>query len=245
MKRLRNPAPALLVAAMAVCALISPASAQTNAPPAAPAARVPGSILAPPLHKFRAVDADNKSILLNRPGLITLVLGTSEDSQDAARSAGKSLYPLRGRPDFQLIVVVDLRDSIATWVPSIVLSQMRANLDREAVVLKPYFLKNGNKTDPRKSSYVVADFSGTVGPQLGWNETSDDLRGILFGADGREIQRWNKIEDMTKMQADVRTAIEALIESDEAKAAIEAKTQGSKLLQPQTPHPPLLPPMPN
>jgi hypothetical protein len=192
--------------------------------------------------KIRAVDADNHTLLLNRPGLITLVLGTGEDSQDEARTAGKAMYALRGRPDFQLIVVVDLRDSIANWVPSVVLSRMRASLDNEAIILKPYYLKNGNKSDPRKSSYVIAEFKGTICPRLGWTESSNNLRGILFGADGREIQRWDKVDDMAKLQTDVRVAIQALIDADQAKAAAAAKTpQGTKLLQPQAPHPPLLP----
>ena len=225
---------------MTACALASFAPAQTTAP-SAPATHAAVSIAAPPLRKFKAVDADNHVILLNRPGLITLVLGTNEDSQNGARAAGKSMYPLQGRPDFQLIVVVDLRDSIATWVPAIVLAKMRSNLDHEAIELKPYFLKNGNKSNPRKSSYVIPDFKGTICPQLGWTESSDHLRGILFGADGREIQRWDKIDDMGRLQTDVRAAIQALIEADQAKAAAAAKTQGTKLTQPPAPHPPLLP----
>jgi hypothetical protein len=239
--RLRNPIPFPLLVVTVFCVLALSARAQTNAPSAHPAV----SIAAPPLRKFRAIDADNRTILLNRPGLITLLLGTNEDSQDAARAAGKAMYPLRGRADFQLIVVVDLRDSLATWVPSIVLAQMRSNLDHEAIELKPYFLKNGNKSNPRSSSYVIPDFSGTICPQLDWSESSDNLRGILFGADGREIERWDKIDDMAKLQTDVRAAIQAFIDADKEKAVAAAKTQGSKLIQPPAPHlplPPLTPP---
>jgi hypothetical protein len=198
----------------------------------------------PHVRKIKATDADDHSILINRPGLVTVVLGTSEDSQDAARAAGKVMYPLQGRPDFQLIVVVDLRNSIATWVPSVVLGRMRSSLDGEAVELKPYFLKNGNKSNPRFSSYVVPDFSGTVCPQLGWTDGSDDLRGILFGVDGREITRWDKIDDMGKLQSDTRAAIQALIDADKAKAAAIPKIQGSKLIQQPPQHPPMLPAMP-
>ncbi len=239
-----DPLPALLAAGLLSCALASSALAQTNT---FSALTVPGAhpaAAAPRVRKFRALDADNHIILLNHPGLVTLVLGTNEDSQDAARAAGKAVYPLQGRPDFQLIVVVDLRNSIATWVPSIVLAKMRANLDHEAIELKPYFLKNGNKSNPRTTSYVIPDFSGTICPQLGWSTGSDQLRGILFGVDGREIERWDKIEDMAKLQNDVRAAIQVLVDADQAKAAAAAKTQGTKLLQPKTPHPPLPPPMP-
>jgi hypothetical protein len=238
-----NQNPTLLAMALLVFAFASSTEAQTNAPTVQathPVAATP----APLPRKIKAIDADNRNILLNRPGVVTVVLGTNEDTQDAARAAGKAIYPFQGRPDFQLIVVVDLRDSIATWAPSIVLSRMRASLDGEAIELKPYFLKNGNKGNPRKTSVVIPDFSGTVCPQLGWPGGADDLRGILFGVDGREIKRWDKITDMTKLDTDVRAAIQALIDADKAKAAAAAKTQGSKLLQPSTQHPPLLPAMP-
>lgn len=216
------------------CALPSSgASATTTAAPA---------VSLPPLRKFKAVDADNHNVLINRPEVITLLLGTNEDSQDAARQAGKAVHIFQGRPDFQLMVVVDLRDSIASWVPSVVLAQMRTNLDSEALELKPFYLKNGNKGNPRNGSHVIADFKGTICPQLGWTETSDNLRAILFGADGREIKRWDKLEDMNQLQADVRAAIQAFMNARQAKAAAAAKSQGTKLLQPPNPGPPLLPP---
>lgn len=228
------------------CALVWGAIAPVDAaptPPLAPADRSGGTAFAlPPLRKFKAVDADNHNILINRPGLVTLLLGTSEDSQDEARAAGQVMYPLQGRSDFQLIVVVDLRNSIATWAPTIVLAQMRANLDREAPKLKPYFLKNGNTSNPRNSSCVIADFTGTICPQLDWPGSSDTLRAILFGADGREIKRWDKINDMDKLALDVRAAIQALLDANQIKATALAKLpQGTKLLQPPSPPLPLPP----
>jgi len=227
--------------AIAACALVSTAAAQQPAPPVPAPVKPPGKVHAAPLRKFRGVDADNHLILLNRSGVVTLVLGTNEDSQDAARAAGKSMYPLQGRPDFQLIVIVDLRDSIANWMPAVVLAQMRSNLDHEAVELKPYFLKNGNKSNPRSSSHVIPDFGGTICPQLGWSGTSDNLRGILFGANGREIKRWDNLNDLAGLQADVRAAIQTLVDSDQAKAQAASKSQGTKLVQPPTPRPPLPP----
>jgi len=169
------------------------------------------TVAVPPAPQFRATDADNRNVILNKMGVITMLLGTSEDSQNAARLAGKEMYPFQGRRDFRLVVVVDLHDSLATWVPSVTLDQMRSNLDKEAIELKPYYLMNGNKSNPRNASEVVADFSGAISSQLGWTSNSENLRGILFGADGREIKRWNKISDMDKLQADVRAALDALV----------------------------------
>jgi hypothetical protein len=199
----------------------------------------------PLVREFKAVDADNHTVVLNKTGIITLVLYTTEDSQDAARLAGKTMYPFQGRPDFQLVVVVDLRDSIANWVPSVTISQMRSNLDKEAIELKPYFLKNGNKSNPRDSSHVIADFNGATCSQLGWSEGSENLRGILYGADAREIKRWDKISEMDKLQADVRNAIEALLKANRAHAATTPKKQGTKINEkPATPAPPLPPTTP-
>ena len=200
----------------------------------------------PPLsHKIKAVNVDNRSVIVNRPGVITLLIGTNEDSQDAARAAGESVYPFQGRSDFQLVVIVDLRNSIATWVPGVALAEMRSNLDKEALGLKPHFLQNGNKSNPRNNQCVIADFTGTICPQLGWPEGSDDLRGILFGADGAELKRWSKIDDMAKLQGDVRAALQVLVNANQAKAAAATKTQGTKLIQPPTPPPPLPPPKKN
>jgi len=237
--------PDRVAATLAAClaGLVSIASAQP-APPQPKLVPAPATVKAPPLppvHKLKGHDVDDHAILINKPGTITLVLGADADSGDAARAAGKEVYPLRGRPDFQLVVVVDLRDSIANWVPSVALGQMRSNLDKEAIELKPYYLKNGNKSNPRNSTYVIADFDGSICPQLGWPDGSDDLRGILYGEDGREIKRWNKLTDYDAMFNDIREAISAFDDATAAKAAAAAKIQTSRQVQPPTPPPPLPP----
>ena len=195
----------------------------TDAPPVA----LP---VLPPVVEVKAVDVDNHTVSLNKPGIITLVLCTGEDSQESARKAGDAMFPFQGRLDFQLIVVVDLRDSLATWVPSVAVGQMKSNLDKEAIELKPYFLKNGNTSNPRDSSHVIADFNGTTCVQVGWTQSSEDLRAILYGADGREIKRWDKVDSMDKLQADVRAAIEALVAAEKrAHATPPKKNQSSKM----------------
>jgi len=159
---------------------------------------------------IKATDCDNHTVILNKAGVISMVIGTSEDSQDAARSAARVIYPFQGKRDFQFVVVVDLRDSIAAWVPSIVINRMRKSLDIEALTLKTYFLKNGNPENPRLSSHAVPDFKGTIVPELGWNGRPDQLHAILYGADGREIQRWENVDNMDKLQSAVRSALQAL-----------------------------------
>jgi hypothetical protein len=189
----------------------------------------------------KAVDADNHTIALNRTGVITALIGTSEDSQDAAREAGEILHPFQGRADFQLIVAVDLRDTMADWAPSIAIGRMRSSLDGEAKELKPFFLKNGNRSNPRGSCHVVPDFNGKVFTQLGWPQTSSDLRAIVFGPDGREYKRFDKLANMDALYGSVRAAIAdyiALRKTRQAAAPPVPDTRSSALSPPEPPLPP-------
>ena len=196
---------------------------------------------APNVRKFHATDADGHNVLLNPPGHITLIVGTNEDSQDAARAAGRAVYPFQGRPDFGLIVVVDLRHSIASWVPSMVISRMKVSLDQEAFEQKPYFLKNGNHNNPRGYSHVIPDFTGTICPQLEWKEHDEKLRIIIFGVDGRILESLDNLDaaDMTKVQADVRKAIQAQVDIEHAKIVAAGKPQPF-FLKPVLQHPPII-----
>ena len=194
-----------------------------------------------PVHHIKAVDADNHSVIVNRTGVVTALIGTSADSQDAARQAGVAVYPFQGRNDFQLIVAVDLRDSLANWAPSLAVSRMRSSLDDEAIELKPYFLKNGNRSNPRNSSHVIPDFNGKLFTQLGWTQTSSDLRAIVYGADGREFQRFDKVDNMDVLYNSVRAAIAknlALRKAHEAAAPPIPVTRSTALSPPAPPLPP-------
>jgi len=196
----------------------------------------------PPARKFHATDADGKNVLLNPPGHITVIVGTNEDSQDAARAAGRAMYPFQGRPDFGLIVVVDLRHTVASWVPSMVISRMKVSLDQEAFELKPYYLKNGNHNSPRGYSHVIPDFTGTICPQLEWKEHDEKLRIIIFGVDGRMLESLDGLEaaDMTKVQADVRKFIQAQVNVEQARIIAAGKPQ-PWWPKPVLQHPPIVP----
>jgi len=226
-------------------ALAAASSSLTNAAPVAVPSGVAGEqapSYAPHVKKLRATDADGHNVVLNPPGHITIIVGTNEDSQDAARAAGRAMYPFQGRPDFGLIVVVDLRHTIASWVPSMVISRMKVSLDQEAFELKPYFLKNGNHNNPRGYTHVIPDFTGVICPQLTWKEGDDKLRVIIFGVDGREIERLDGLEaaDMTKVQEEVRKAIKEQVDIEQAKIAAAGKPQPWRP-KPVLQHPPLIP----
>ena len=79
-------------AILAVCALVFPLAAQS------PAAK-PAGIAAPasaPMHKYKAIDADNHNVLINKPGLITLLLGTNENSRTRPAPRDRPCIPFAG-----------------------------------------------------------------------------------------------------------------------------------------------------
>ena len=156
-----------------------------------------------------ATDADGRPVAVNAPGKVVAVLSSSPATQDQTRAAGRVLDGYRGRPDFRLVIVVDLRGSFAGVVPGIVRRRMRDELDKEAVRLAPFYRANGNANDPRPDMESIPDFDGTVCKPLGWAETPGKLRVVLFGADGKPLAHWDDLQpaDYPKLHAAARQAL--------------------------------------
>jgi len=174
---------------------------------------VPASAAAPasPIH---AVDADGHPAVLNARDVITAVLSSSPDTQDRTRKAGAILDPYRGRKDFRLIVVIDLRDSLAGIVPDFVKSQIRHNLDDESKRLVPFYRKNGNPGDPRRDAVAIPDFDGKLIDALAWNPDDDLLRVTVFGKEGRVLHYWEDLQKVDELYGIVTKALPLPLASD-------------------------------
>jgi hypothetical protein len=155
------------------------------------------------------IDADDKKVLLNQPGMVTLVLVCSEDSQEACRKAGRTMDPVHGHANYRQRIIVDLRDSLGGFVEDFVKSRMREDMDEEAKHLKEVYAKNGSRRNPRSDLSATPDFEGELCAKLGFAETSENLRAILFGKDGKEIRRWEQVEDLNQLRQAVEQALGA------------------------------------
>ena len=124
------------------------------------------------------------------------------------------------------------------------ISRMKSSLDGEAVELKPYFLKNGNRGNPRSSCRVVPDFKGTLFAQLGWPQSSSDLRAVIFGSDGKEYKRFDKVDNMNLLFNTVRSAISDYVALRRAHAAAAPPVPGTRSTALGPNLPPLPPPLP-
>ncbi len=142
-----------------------------------------------------AVDADGVERTLNRIGVVTVVVYSNPALQDWTRATGELLYPFQGREGFRLVVVADLRGTLASWAKGMTHRRMMENLDREAQLVAPFYVQNGNSGDPRGDLSAVADFHGDLSQELGWERRGNHKRVILFGREGRELARWEELEN--------------------------------------------------
>lgn len=176
----------------------APDSTTTSSAPVAPA---------PAVAPIVVTDAMDKKITLNPQGRVTVILLCTEESQTAARDAGRKVDAFRGLPPFRVIAVVDLRDSLGNMVEGIVKWRMQDELDDESERLTPFYRANGNKNDPRPDLTAVPDFKGTVCKALGWTKVSNTLRAVVFGPNGQPLQRWDSLTDYNELYAVVAKAM--------------------------------------
>ena len=151
-------------------------------------------VVAMPLQAaIRAVDADGRKIRLDEPDRTTVVIYSNENLQKKTREAGKSLYPLQGLPEFKVVVIVDLHNSLALWAKNYTQYRMRKDLDEEAKRIEPFYRKNGNNGSPRKDVAAVADFDGSLCEKLHF--MPGHLQAVVFGKNGKEVLRWTNLTD--------------------------------------------------
>lgn len=132
-------------------------------------------------------NCDGRPTVLNPPGQITVIMASSQPLAETTREFGRTLYPWQGLEEFRLIVVVDLRRSLGSFVRGWTKGKMRADLDEEAIILEPWFRARGNPRNPRGYLCAVPDFDGRVTEALGWGNDEEVMKVKIFGKNGEVI----------------------------------------------------------
>jgi hypothetical protein len=130
------------------------------------------------------VNCDGKTVSLNPPGNVTVILASSQPLADQTREFGRSIYGWQGREAFRVIVVVDLRKSIGTLFKGWTTGKMKADLDEEAERLIPWYRANQNIKNPRGDLCGIADFTGKATEALGWGVDDTKMKVTIFGKEG-------------------------------------------------------------
>ena len=166
-----------------------------------------GISAAEPPARLRITDVDGRERELNATGRVTAVIYSNPQVQDWTRQAGKALDEFQGRRDFRIVVVVDLRGTMADWAPGYTVRRMQRDLDAEAQRVLPFYKKNDNGSDPRQDMSAVADFKGEVCRRLGWQKPLPHHRVVIFGKNGLEAAREENQSDLGQLRAWVAEAL--------------------------------------
>ncbi|PTY05300.1 hypothetical protein DB346_01660 [Verrucomicrobia bacterium LW23] len=165
-------------------------------------------VMAAPLRAgtITATDADDRTVTFNPASKVVVVLNCNEKTQWRTRDAGMALDPFQGIKNFRLIVLVDLRSTLAKVVKGYVKSRMRNDLDNEAVRIKPFYAAKGNTGNPRNDVSVVPDWNGNICAQLSWPDESTKFRAVVY-KDGKELKRFDNLTEDGPLVAVVREAL--------------------------------------
>lgn len=147
---------------------------------------------APPT--IAARDAFGRDVVLNAPGYVTVVLSSTEKTQQATRGAADALDHFQRAPSFRLIVLVDLHDSLAAWMPGYVSHRMQEDLRREAARLQMLRAKDGRRSGWHPFVCAIPDFNGRTVRRLGWRGDGRRLKATIYDRSGLELARWNNLE---------------------------------------------------
>ena len=142
-------------------------------------------------------DVNGRAVAVNGKGHFTVVMYTNPDLEDASRKMTLALDPYRGRADFTLVRVVDLRGDVPPEMRSLVRVQIRKEQVKECARLKKAGVDASSDQSP-----IIPDFSGSTLDALGWDSVYDQVHLVVYDTQGREVKRMENVtnaKEVTKV----------------------------------------------
>jgi len=145
-------------------------------------------------HLPRVTDAFEVERVLAPPGKVSVLIYSNASLAAKTREAGNLFNSLLGRDDFQLIVVVDLRSSLAHWAPGYTRRRMQRDLQAKIDGLSPEIQSYHGGQWPRPDITAIPDFEGTLCQFLEWSEPLEQIQGVIY-SEGQMVFRWKGIPE--------------------------------------------------
>lgn len=145
-------------------------------------------------------DVDGQPLIFDQTNQITVVVQSRESLQKRTRQAGITLYPLHAHTNWKLVIVVDLRDSLARMAKGYTGRRMQRDLDSEAETIHQ-IVTNRSLADLRQGLRGVADFDGKTSDALGFTHSESNLGAVIFNSKGEVHRRWNDLTNTSELQA--------------------------------------------
>ncbi len=144
---------------------------------------------------IQAQDVDGQWRTLPPKGRFTIVMYTNADLESESKTLSKTLDPYRGAQDFLFMQIVDLRGEIPGIARRMAEKQIRKELDIEATRVKPFYVKNGSKADPRSNLSTIVDYGGSYLARFNWDDRVEMVRFVIYNSKGVEIRRLDNTSD--------------------------------------------------
>ncbi len=181
-----------LVAALVTNQVNNPSTITTSAPATIP---------------ISTRDIDGKWQRLPPVDHITVIMYTNPDLEQVSRDMSAAFDSLRGLKKFAFMQVIDLRGDVPAIARGLVGKEVRKHEDREAVRVQPFYLKNGNKSNPRPDMIAITDFSGNILSYLGWHNRYNNIHLIVYDKTGQELKRYDQVDDPAAVCLYVKTLV--------------------------------------
>ena len=150
---------------------------------------------APAAPPISTKDIDGKWQRLPPVDHVTVIMYTNPDLEQASRDMSAAFDTLRGLKKFAFMQVIDLRGDVPAIARGLVGKEVRKHEDREAVRVQPFYIKNGNKSNPRPDMIAITDFSGNILNYLGWHNRYNNIHLIVYDKAGQELKRFDQVDD--------------------------------------------------
>jgi hypothetical protein len=145
------------------------------------------------IYALNFVDVDGHTLSTADGHISVVVLATTADSEKARAVGDRAPEYCLGNPSYRMITVVNFTRKAPLLGRKIATMLVRRRLNEEAKRLQPRYDAKKITRNAREDVFAVADFDGTVSPQLGGRPEATDFRVFVFGKDGELRKQWDNV----------------------------------------------------
>jgi hypothetical protein len=149
-------------------------------------------------------DVDGRPLSTADGHVTVLVLTTTEDLAQAHAVGDNVPDYCLGNEKYRMITVIRLIKRHTQLGRTIAMIFVRHRIDEEAKRLQTRYNAKKISRSAREDIYVVADFDGSIGAQLGEEPGGTRFHVFVFSGDGELLQQWDDAPSAEQLAAVVK-----------------------------------------
>jgi hypothetical protein len=149
-------------------------------------------------------DVDGRAISTADGHVTVLVLTTTEDLTRAHAVRDHVPDYCLGNANYRMITVLHFKRRHTRLARAIAMTLVRHRINEEAKVLQTRYNALKISRPVREDIHVVADFDGSISPQLGAQPGTTGFHVFVFGRDGELLEQWDDVPSAEQLAAVVK-----------------------------------------